>query len=247
MTERLVILLGVVLGAVGVWLLLPRGRVRGRLAGAAATAASLGLLASQLPPVGDWAAQSIFALLAAVTVGSAVATITLRNPVYCAIWFGMSLMGTAGLFLLQGAQFLAVATIIVYAGAILVTFLFVLMLAEPKGRALYDRVSWESLISALSGAFLVGILSLTVASVLTRADVAPPVAVTDDARQQGILSAQHVVQIGHVLFDHYLIAVEAVGVLLLAALVGAAVIVGRAKGPLAEAPVSPKHGGPRRG
>ena len=60
----------------------------------------------------------------------------------------LSLLGTAGLFLFQGAQFLAVATIVVYAGAILVTFLFVLMLAQPEGQASYDRVSWEALLSA---------------------------------------------------------------------------------------------------
>ena len=65
---------------------------------------------------------------------------------YCAVWFALSLLGTAGLFLFQGAQFLAVATIVVYAGAILVTFLFVLMLAQPNGRAYYDRVSWEPLV-----------------------------------------------------------------------------------------------------
>ena len=69
---------------------------------------------------------------------AAVATISFRNPVYCAIWFGMTLTGTAGLFLLAGAEFLAVATLVVYAGAILVTFLFVLMLAAA-GRPLVLR------------------------------------------------------------------------------------------------------------
>ena len=89
-------------------------------------------------------------MLAGVTVVSAaVATVTFRSPVYCAIWFGMSLLGTAGLFLFHGAQFLAVATVVVYAGAILVTFLFVLMLAQPEGQASYDRVSWEALLSAV--------------------------------------------------------------------------------------------------
>ena len=64
---------------------------------------------------------------------------------YCAIWFALTLVGTAGIFMLQGAQFLGVATIVVYAGAILVTFLFVLMLAQPGGDAFYDRVSWEAI------------------------------------------------------------------------------------------------------
>ena len=73
---------------------------------------------------------------------------------YCAVWFALSLLGTAGLFLFQGAQFLGVATIVVYAGAILVTFLFVLMLAQPTGRAYYDRLCWEPLVSAVTGAVL---------------------------------------------------------------------------------------------
>ena len=80
-------------------------------------------------------ADGVFLILAAVTVISAVGAITFRNPVYCAIWFGLSLLGVAGLFFFAGAQFLAVATVVVYAGAILVTFLFVLMLAQPEGKA----------------------------------------------------------------------------------------------------------------
>jgi len=268
---RRIIMVAALLGAVGIWLLLPRGKVRGRLLGLALGAVGLGLLASQMPGLGDWVAQSLFAVLAAVTVVSAAAAITLRNPVYCAIWFGMSLLGTAGLLLFQGAQFLAVATVVVYAGAILVIFLFLLMLAEPGGRAPYDRVTWEGLVSAFAGAFIAGILSMTVTSVLApRAGsielsqwepVEPPVAVTDQQRQQGILADNHMQQIGGALFDGrqptregqspkpgYLIAVEVAGVLLLAALVGAAVIVGRGRqalsGPRVEPAGSPSPGGP---
>jgi len=259
-----VIMLGALAAGVGLWWLLPRGRGRSRLPGAALTAVGLGLVAARLPWVGGWIEQSLFALLAVAAVASAAAAISLHNPVYSAIWFGMSLVATAGLFLYQGAQFLAAATIIVYAGAILVTFLFVLMLAEPAGRAPYDRRAWEGLVSAFSGAFLVGILSLTVTRVLANpAGVVPPVSVTDHERQAGILAKDHVLGIGQALFDRqpagtagaskpgYLIAVEAAGVLLLAALVGAAVIVGRARGPLAGSPndskTPPCAGGPSDG
>ena len=114
----------------------------------------------------------MFLALAAVTVVSACGAVTFRNPVYCAIWFGQSLLGVAGLFLLAGAQFLAVATVVVYAGAILVTFLFVLMLAQPEGKAAYDRVSWEAPISALAGALMVGILSMTIGGGVFAADFA---------------------------------------------------------------------------
>ena len=54
------------------------------------------------------------------------------------------------------------ATIVVYAGAILVTFLFVLMLAQPQGHAYYDRVSWEALFSAAVGACMVGMLTMVI-------------------------------------------------------------------------------------
>ena len=97
-------------------------------------------------------ARACLAAIGIVTIVAAVATISCRSPVYCAIWFGMTLAGTAGLFLLAGAEFLAVATIVVYAGAILVTFLFVLMLSQPEGHTTYDRRSWEApLLSARLG------------------------------------------------------------------------------------------------
>jgi NADH-quinone oxidoreductase subunit J len=225
--RQIAVLLAAVLLAVGIWLLLPAGGRPRRGLGGVAVAVGLGLLASQLPGMGEWVSQSVFSVLAAVTVISAAAAITFRNPLYCALWFGLSLVGTAGLFFIQGAQFLAVATIVVYAGAILVTFLFLLMLAEPGGRARYDRTSWEGLLSAFAGAVLVGLLSMTVLGVLgPQSGLSPPVVVAEQDRQGQILDPEHVRHIGETLFNRYLIAAEAAGVLLLAALVGAAVIVG---------------------
>lgn len=239
--------LATLLGAVGMWLLLPRGTAPGRLVGAALVALALagwtlvtvGFGAWQVPLLGGWMGQGVFGALAGVTLVAAVATVTLRNPVYSAIWFGMSLLGTAGLFLLAGAQFLAVATVVVYAGAILVTFLFVLMLARPKGRAAYDRLSWEALVSAALGMVMVGILSLTVSRELVLRDdagrpIGPSVAASQAAEEAGdrthdVLARQHVVHLGAELFGRHLIAVEVAGTLLLAALVGAAVIVGQAE------------------
>jgi NADH-quinone oxidoreductase subunit J len=209
------------LAAVGLWLMLPRGETRGRGVGMLLAAIALGLGAAQLPRLGLWMAEGVFLVLAAVTVVSALGAVTFRNPVYCAIWFGQSLIGTAGLFLLAGAQFLAVATIVVYAGAILVTFLFVLMLAQPEGKAAYDRVSWEAPIAAVAGVVIVGFLSSMIGGVFSH-PIAPP---TEAALAAGVLTPQHVAGLGGELFGQYLIAVEVAGTLLLVALVGAAVIV----------------------
>jgi NADH-quinone oxidoreductase subunit J len=158
-----IVAIATVLGGLSIWLMLPRGVRRGRRTGAVLGIIALALFASQLPGIGPLPEQALFFVLAGVTVISAAATITFRNPVYSAIWFALTLLGTAGLFLAQGAQFLGVATIVVYAGAILVTFLFVLMLANPAGAAYYDRLSWQPFWSATAGALLVGLLTLVLA------------------------------------------------------------------------------------
>lgn len=220
------------LGATSLWLMLPRGTKPGRSVGVVLGVIALGLGMSQLPRLGAWMADGAFLILAGVTVISAVGAVTFRNPIYCAIWFGLSLLNVAGLFLFLGAEFLAVATVIVYAGAILVTFLFVLMLAQPEGRATYDRVSWEASLSAAAGMMIVGVLSVTIGGVFARveAPAVPSVAPTAADRADNILAAEHVVRIGQELFGQHLIAVEVAGTLLLAAIVGAAVIVGERRG-----------------
>ncbi len=214
-------------GGVGMWLMLPRRRAWGRWLGFAAALAGLVLFGAQLPRVAGLAEQGILYAFGAVTVVSCVAAVTARNPVYSAIWFGASLVGTAGLFLVSGAQFLAVATVVVYAGAILVTFLFVLMLAQPQGRAYYDRLSWEALLSAATGAVLVGIVlgafAGDVADLAAAVPEQPPAAGAEP--EKSVLAPEHVARLGGVLFGRHLVSVEVVGFLLLAALVGAVAVV----------------------
>jgi NADH-quinone oxidoreductase subunit J len=229
---RNILILTTLLGAIGFWLMLPGRAMWGRAVGALLAVIALGAGASQLPLLGDWLADGLFWILAGVTVASAAATVTFRNPVYCALWFGLMLLGTAGLFLFVGAQFLAVGTVVVYAGAILVTFLFVLMLAQPRGKTVYDRVSWEPLLSSVAGMAIVGVLSMTIVGVFAAkpdADKTPIPVAAQEQLQQGVLVPQHVAAIGTELFGKHLIAIEVAGTLLLAAVVGAAVIVSQGK------------------
>lgn len=225
------LLWGSVLFAVGVWLSLPGGGYIRRTVGQITAIAALGVFAWQLPPLFGWLDRGLFAVLAVVTVLSCLAAVTARNPVYCAIWFGLALLGTAGLFLLLGAQFLSVATVTVYAGAILVTFLFVIMLAQPRGHAYYDRVSWEAFLSAAAGAVLVGLLTAAIQRGTETPDgVAATVAVVSlasrtDAATHGVLSDEHVAHLGRELVGRHLISMQAAGVLMLAALVGAMAII----------------------
>ena len=228
-----VIIAATLLGAAGMGLMLPRAGRRGRALGVVLAAVALGLIASQILWLGRISDDIVFAVLAGVTVVAAVATVTLTSPVYSAIWFGMTLLGSAGLFMLQGAQFLAVATVVVYAGAILVTFLFVLMLAQPEGRTYYDRLSWEALVSSATGAVIVAILSVAVTQTLSAGQVRPPITVekADRDRPGGVLADEHVASLGRELYGRHVIAVEVAGTLLLAALVGAAAIVAQSKVP----------------
>ncbi|MGA2616519.1 MAG: NADH-quinone oxidoreductase subunit J [Thermoguttaceae bacterium] len=239
---RQIIALAAAAAAAGLWLLLPRGAARGRSAGALLALAALAAWAWHLPGLADRLAGSLFWVVAGVTIVAAAATVTFRSPVYCAIWFGMTLVGTAGLFLLAGAQFLAVATLVVYAGAILVTFLFVLMLCQPEGHTSYDRRSWEALLSAATGAVMIGILSMTLAGVLREGPAVSDQRSAISGRQSAVspspLATSHyppattpspVARLGAELFTRYLIAIEVTGTLLFAALVGAAVIVTQGK------------------
>ena len=209
------LLVAVVLATLGLWLLLP-GSSRGQriLGGLLAIIAAVCVMS--LAPVIGGTVQVPFSVIAALTLVAAVCAITSQNPVYTAVWFAVALLGTGGLFLINGAQFLGIATVAVYAGAVVVTFLFVLMLAQPSGHAFYDRVGWGKL-SQLLGC-LAGVL-LSAAVVWA---VIEPGALADAATGQRALDhPQHVASLGGQLFTRHLPAVQAAGALLLAALVGA--------------------------
>jgi len=223
---------GLLCGVIGLWLLLPARIWMGKQFGCVLVMIAGALLAYDLPRLGDWTEQSVFWLLGLVTMGSAVAMITTQSPVYAAIWFALSLLGTAGLFFQSGAQFLGVATVVVYAGAIVVTFLFVIMLAQPEGQSSYDRLSWGGLpkvLAVVTAGLLMGLLTFMLTGMKKEA-VKPP---SDEAitattnhltASDGILAAKHMANLGRRLFSEQLIAVELAGTLLLVALVGAVAI-----------------------
>jgi NADH-quinone oxidoreductase subunit J len=224
MTTLQQILVAAAIAALGVWLMLPPRGGRQWAAGVVLSAVGIGWLAAQLPGISDWLVGDIFWVLAAVTILGGAGTISSQNPVYSALWFALSLLGTAALFMFQGAQFLAAATVVVYAGAIVVTFLFVLMLAQPDGTAFYDRLGsgrLSSAFSAIAGAMAVAVLTMALVGSARRHEQTTP-----DIKQleAEVLSSEHVARLGGELYSRHLLAVELAGVLLLVALVGAAVI-----------------------
>jgi len=179
-----------------------------------------------------------FHLLAAVSLAAAIMMITSRNPVYSALWFALVLLGNSGLFLLQKAEFLSAATVIVYAGAIVVTFLFVIMLAQPTGTARYDRYSREPLLVTATGLVLASVLVGTLhysarferwqpqETGSYRPSEETIAAVADSPGQNARIKEKHVAGLGKSLFLDHVASVEVIGVLLLAAVVGAVLIAG---------------------
>jgi NADH-quinone oxidoreductase subunit J len=135
----------------GVWWLMPRVVVRPKVVGLVLTLAGTGLLATRLNdptmPLGD---TVLFWLFATTAIVGAVLMITNRNPVYSALWFAVVTLNVCGLFLLQFAPFLAAATVVVYAGAIVVTFVFVIMLAQQSGATAYDQRSRQPLVATVA-------------------------------------------------------------------------------------------------
>ena len=104
---------------------------------------------------------AMYVVISTFCLISAVLMITSKNPVYGALWFALVTLCVCGLFLLQSAPFLAAASIIVYAGAIIVTFLFVMMLAQQSGANSYDQASRQPFIASVIAFTLLGMLLIT--------------------------------------------------------------------------------------
>jgi NADH-quinone oxidoreductase subunit J len=154
------LLVPLILGAVAVWALLPKHKHRQLLLGCVTGLGALVIGGIVLPqsfgPNVPLAYELLFFPFAGMAVVAGLLMIVQRNPVYSALWFAVVILNTCGLFLLQGGTFLAAATIIIYTGAIIVTFLFVMMLAQQTGTADYDRRAREPFLATLAGFVLLG-------------------------------------------------------------------------------------------
>ncbi len=157
--------LPLIAGALAVYWLLPRPRAYPAVWGAAAGALALLLAGGLLVQTGSiWEETLLFYLFSGVTIVAGVLLVTQHNPARAALSFALVILATCGLFLLLAAPFLMAATIIIYAGAIVVTFLFVIMLAQQEGLSDADARSREPLLSTLTGFVLLGALLYVIRS-----------------------------------------------------------------------------------
>jgi NADH-quinone oxidoreductase subunit J len=206
--------LPVVLGFGAVYLLLPWPRqfLVGSLTGSAALVLGGWFLIQSR--VAD-AETVLFYTFSGIAILAGGLMVTQRNPLRAALSFALVVLSTCGLFLLQAAPFLMAATIIVYAGAIIVTFIFLLMLAQQVGISAADARSREPFLASVAGFILLGAILFVLQAASPPEQPRPP------------LPADNVASLGRSLFTDYLVAVELGGTLLLVATIGAIAIAGR--------------------
>ncbi|MFO0969190.1 MAG: NADH-quinone oxidoreductase subunit J [Gemmataceae bacterium] len=151
------ILLPTLLVFAAVYLLLPRVRRSHWAWGALLAGVGIVLVLVRVASFDAiWQEKTLFVCFSAVALAGGVMLITHQNPAHAALSFTLVIVASCGLFLLNAAPFLMAATLIIYAGAIVVTFLFVIMLAQNAGYDSADARSREPFLSCLAGFILVG-------------------------------------------------------------------------------------------
>ena len=165
-----------------------------------------------------------FYLLAAVAVLGGLMVVTAKNPVHSVLWLILTFFSSAGLFVLLGAEFLAMLLVVVYVGAVAVLFLFVVMMLDVDFVRLREGYARYLPLAAIVAGILLAemiMISLAVVSGGAAADAAGPVAATPDM--------SNVEAIGRVLYTDYVYIFQAAGIVLLIAMIGAIVLTLRHK------------------
>ena len=150
-----------------------------------------------------------FWLLSFIAVFSGIAVIISKNPVYSVLYLIMTFFSIAGHYFLMNAQFLAAVHIIVYAGAIMVLFLYVIMMLNLNQLETEKRHNVIQLLAVCAA----GLLLLILSGAVQKAD---EIAVTAEGNASGVIE-----NLGIALYRNYLLPFELASVLFLAAMVGA--------------------------
>jgi NADH-quinone oxidoreductase subunit J len=165
----------------------------------------------------------LFFVLALVAIATAIGMLLSRNAVYSALFLVLNFATVAVFYLLLGAPFIAMAQITVYAGAIMVLFLFVIMLLGAERLAPGKGLPWQRPLAAVLALVLVleaGYLLL--ARGATSGGIAAPT--------EAVNAVEAIRNLGLSLFDSYLLPFEVTSVVLLVAMIGAIVLTKREKG-----------------
>jgi NADH-quinone oxidoreductase subunit J len=158
--------------------------------------------------------QILFWFLSIVALFSALMMITSKNPVYSVLWLIGTFFSISGHYILLNAQFLAIVNIIVYAGAIMVLFLFVIMLMNLNKETEPRKNRWLKFAGAVAG----GCLLLVLVAALRNTEIKHQLAEVNTGNI-GLIQ-----NLGKELFSTYVVPFEISSILFLSAMVGAVVI-----------------------
>ena len=157
-----------------------------------------------------------FYMFALITVASAVMVISARNPVHSVLFLILAFFNSAGLFVLLGAEFLAMILVLVYVGAVAVLFMFVVMMLDVDFVRLREGYArYLPLAAIVAGVLLAEMIMITLAVVQggVAADATTPAVATPDLT--------NIEAIGRVLYTDYVYFFQAAGIVLLVAMIGA--------------------------
>ncbi len=162
----------------------------------------------------------VFYLFAAVTILSGLLVITARNPVHSVLFLILAFFSAAALFLLIGAEFVAMILVIVYVGAVAVLFLFVVMMLDIDFQQLRSGIMRYLPIGALVGAVLLAELVIALAAWKWAPDAPANVA----ASVASVGGASNTEALGRVIYTQYVYLFQMSGLILLVAMIGAIVL-----------------------
>jgi NADH-quinone oxidoreductase subunit J len=169
-----------------------------------------------------------FYLMAAATLGSGFAVVSARNPVHSVLFLIAAFFSAAGLFVLMGAEFLAMLLVVVYVGAVAVLFLFVVMMLDVDFAALRQGFARYMPL----GGLVAGALAVEMVVVSTTVATQGAARLNDSPMASGVNPAVGLTNaeaIGRVLYTQYIYFFQAAGMVLLVAMIGAIVLTLRHK------------------
>ena len=167
-----------------------------------------------------------FYLMAAVTLAAGFCVVSARNPVHSVLWLILAFFSAAGLFVLMGAEFLAMLLVVVYVGAVAVLFLFVVMMLDVDFAALRQGFARYMPLGLLIAGFLAAEMVVVATTVATRGAAKDSTMPMASGAGSDVTNAE---AIGRVLYTDYVYFFQAAGLVLLVAMIGAIVLTLRHK------------------
>ena len=167
-----------------------------------------------------------FYLMAAVTVAAGLGVVSARNPVHSVLWLILAFFSAAGLFVLMGAEFLAMLLVVVYVGAVAVLFLFVVMMLDVDFAELRQGFARYMPLGLVIAGFLAAEMIVVSTTVATRGAAKDSVGPMASGAAVDVTNAE---AIGRVLYTDYVYFFQAAGMVLLVAMIGAIVLTLRHK------------------